>query len=39
MCIRDSLLVCNEVSEDIENAKDMARDFNKKVWEKKLREL
>lgn len=33
------LLVCNEISEDIEKAKDMARDFNKKVWEKKLREL
>lgn len=33
------LLVCNEVSEDIDKAKDMARDFNKKVWEKRLREL
>ncbi|MBE6071240.1 MAG: hypothetical protein E7208_04710 [Clostridium butyricum] len=33
------LLVCNEISEDIDKAKDMARDFNKKVWEKKLKEL
>ena len=33
------LLVCNEVSEDIDRAKEMARDFNKKVWDKKLKEL
>ncbi len=33
------LLVSNEVSEDMEKAKSMARDFNKKVWEKRLIEL
>ena len=33
------LLVSNDVSEDMEKAKNMARDFNKKVWEKRLREL
>lgn len=33
------LLVSNEESEDMEKAKNMARDFNKKVWEKRLREL
>ena len=30
------LLVSNSVSEDMDKAKDMARDFNKKVWEKRL---
>lgn len=33
------LLVSNDVSEDMDKAKNMARDFNKKVWEKRLREL
>lgn len=33
------LLVSNDVSEDMEKAKSMARDFNKKVWEKRLKEL
>ncbi|MFW2489874.1 hypothetical protein [Clostridium chromiireducens] len=33
------LLVSNEVSDDMERAKSMARDFNKKVWEKRLIEL
>lgn len=33
------LLVSNEVSEDMEKAKNMAREFNKKVWEKRLIEL
>ncbi|MDR3596109.1 hypothetical protein [Clostridium sp.] len=33
------LLVSNDESEDMEKAKNMARDFNKKVWEKRLREL
>ncbi len=33
------LLVSNEVSEDMEKAKSMAREFNKKVWEKRLIEL
>lgn len=30
------LLVSNSISEDMDKAKDMAREFNKKVWEKKL---
>lgn len=33
------LLVSNDVSEDIDKAKNMARNFNKKVWEKRLIEL
>jgi len=33
------LLVSNEVSDDMDKAKNMARDFNKKVWEKRLIEL
>lgn len=33
------LLVSNDVSEDMDKAKSMARDFNKKVWEKRLKEL
>src|SRR5471030_585377 len=33
------LLVANNVSEDMDRAKNMARDFNKRVWEKRLREL
>ena len=33
------LLVSNDVSEDMDKAKNMARNFNKKVWEKRLREL
>ena len=33
------LLVSNYISEDMDKAKNMARDFNKKVWEKRLREL
>lgn len=33
------LLVSNDVSEDMEKVKSMARDFNKKVWEKRLIEL
>lgn len=33
------LLVANSLSEDMERAKDMARKFNEKVWEKSLREL
>eukprot|EP00828_Plagiopyla_frontata_P037500 TRINITY_DN49266_c0_g1_i1.p1 TRINITY_DN49266_c0_g1~~TRINITY_DN49266_c0_g1_i1.p1 ORF type:complete len:389 (-),score=53.85 TRINITY_DN49266_c0_g1_i1:409-1575(-) len=33
------LFVSNEVSEDMEKVKKMARNFNKKVWEKKLKEL
>ncbi|MBE6090432.1 MAG: hypothetical protein E7206_20835 [Clostridium beijerinckii] len=33
------LLVSNDISEDIEKAKNMSRDFNKKVWEKRLIEL
>ncbi|AGX41550.1 hypothetical protein [Clostridium saccharobutylicum] len=33
------LLVSNFISNDMEKAKDMARDFNKKVWEKRLREV
>lgn len=33
------LLVSNEISEDMEKVKSMARDFNKKVWEKRLIEL
>lgn len=30
------LLVSNNISEDMDKAKDMAREFNKKVWEKRL---
>ena len=37
--IPEVLLVCNEESTDMEKAKKMARNFNKKVWEKKLKEL
>ena len=33
------LLVSNVVSEDMDKVKNMAREFNKKVWEKRLREL
>lgn len=33
------LLVSNDVSEDMDKAKSMARDFNKKVWEKRLIQL
>lgn len=33
------LLVSNDVSEEMNKAKNMARDFNKKVWEKRLIEL
>jgi hypothetical protein len=33
------LLVSNDISEDMEKAKNMAREFNKRVWEKRLREL
>lgn len=33
------LLVSNDESEDMEKAKNMARNFNKKVWEKHLRKL
>lgn len=33
------LLVSNDVSEDMEKAKNMAREFNKRVWEKRLREI
>jgi late competence protein required for DNA uptake (superfamily II DNA/RNA helicase) len=33
------LLVSNDVSEDMEKTKSMARNFNKKVWEKRLIEL
>lgn len=30
------LLVSNSISEDMDKAKEMAREFNKKVWEKRL---
>ena len=33
------LLVSNDISDDMDKAKNMARNFNKKVWEKRLREL
>jgi late competence protein required for DNA uptake (superfamily II DNA/RNA helicase) len=33
------LLVSNDVSNDMDKAKNMAREFNKKVWEKRLIEL
>ncbi len=33
------LLVCNEESSEMEKSKKMARNFNKRVWEKKLKEL
>lgn len=33
------LFVCNDESSDIEKARKMARNFNKKVWDKKLKEL
>lgn len=33
------LLVSNTISEEMDKAKDMARKFNKKVWEKQLRTL
>ncbi|MGL4108956.1 hypothetical protein [Clostridium sp. LP20] len=33
------LFVSREVSEEMEIAKDMARDFNKKIWEKRLMKL
>lgn len=33
------LLISNNISEDIEKTKVMAREFNKKVWEKNLRRL
>lgn len=33
------LLVSNNISQDIEKAKVMAREFNKKVWEKNLKKL
>ena len=33
------LLVSNDISEDMDKAKNMARNFNKRVWEKRLREL
>ena len=33
------LLVSNYISEDMDKAKNMARDFNKRVWEKRLMEL
>lgn len=37
--IPEVLLVSNDVSDDMEKAKNMAREFNKKVWEKHLIEL
>lgn len=33
------LFVSNEETEDMDKAKNMARNFNKKVWEKRLRKL
>ena len=33
------LFVSNDESEDMDKAKSMARNFNKKVWEKRLRQL
>lgn len=33
------LLVSNNISDDIEKARSMARDFNKKVWDKNLKKL
>lgn len=33
------LLVCNEENEEIEKVKDRTREFNKKVWEKRLKRL
>jgi late competence protein required for DNA uptake (superfamily II DNA/RNA helicase) len=33
------LWVSNDISEDMDKAKSMARDFNKKVWEKRLIQL
>ena len=33
------LLVANDISEEMDKAKNMAREFNKRVWEKRLREL
>lgn len=35
----EMLLVSNNISQDIEKAKVMAREFNKKVWEKNLKKL
>lgn len=37
--IPEILLVSNNISEDMDKAKDMAREFNKRVWEKRLKEL
>ncbi len=37
--IPEVLLVCNEESSEMEKAKKMARNFNKRVWEKKLKEI
>lgn len=33
------LLVCNDENEEIEKVKDRTREFNKKVWEKRLQRL
>ena len=37
--VPEVLLVSNSVSEEMDNAKDIARQFNKIVWEKILRHL
>ncbi|ETJ29047.1 hypothetical protein Q604_UNBC16408G0002 [human gut metagenome] len=37
--IPEVLLVSNSISEDIDKAKDIARQFNKIVWEKSLKRL
>ncbi|WP_459480154.1 hypothetical protein [Clostridium saccharoperbutylacetonicum] len=39
LTLPEVLLVSNDISEDMEKAKNMARNFNKKVWEKRLIEL
>ena len=37
--IPEVLLISNSISEDMDKAKDIAREFNKIVWEKSLRQL
>lgn len=37
--LAEVILVSNDISKDMDKAKNMAREFNKKVWEKRLREL
>ena len=37
--VPEVLLVSNSVSEEMDKAKDIARQFNKIVWEKSLRHL